>query len=214
MAKGFEVCAPPTAKSTRTYSFFEFKTKVFIFTKVAHPDNRCTFPTVYLSNDNWSFDLKRPRDKVNLFCTQVDPRGVPGASVCRNFPYCTPAFPFASICPQCDSTECCCEACGIWNRSTSFERCAADWEQNCKFHVQKFWDKSAQTWVPMNIPVWLHDRAGKQADPLLASKRKRTARNTKKYPGSFICSKIYMFHLFSERRVYFQYIQGRVVFCH
>jgi len=66
MAKGFEVCAPPTAKSTRTYSFFEFKTKVFIFTKVAHPDNRCTFPTVYLSNDNWSFDLKRPRDKVNL----------------------------------------------------------------------------------------------------------------------------------------------------
>ena len=76
MAKGFEVCAPPTAKSTRTYSFFEFKTKGFIFTKVAHPDNRCTFPTVYLSNDNWSFDLKRPRDKVNLLVH----RSIPEAS--------------------------------------------------------------------------------------------------------------------------------------
>ncbi len=27
----------------------------------------CTFPTVYLSNDNWSFDLKRPREKVNRY---------------------------------------------------------------------------------------------------------------------------------------------------
>jgi hypothetical protein len=80
MAKGFEVCAPPTAKSTRTYSFFEFKTKVFIFTKVAHPDNRCTFPTVYLSNDNWSFDLKRPRDKVNLLVHRSIPEASQGAA--------------------------------------------------------------------------------------------------------------------------------------
>jgi hypothetical protein len=89
-----------------------------------------------------------------------------------------------TTCPNCATSDCCCDRCGRWSAHTSFSVCAREWNETLR--LQKLWDETTSTWLHMDLPVpdwfqtlahWTGSAFGTPSPA--ARKRKRTPRTPK-----------------------------------